>query len=68
VQATWKWLCDAKHNIPKERRQELMAQYSLLMRAETETEAEDYMNVLRETTAYPKYKASFVNSPLLAPY
>ena len=45
-----------------------MAQYSTLMRAETETEAEDYMNVLRETTAYPKYKASFVNSPLLAPY
>ena len=59
MQATWKWLSDAKHGIPIERRQELMAQYSLLMRSETESVAENYMEGLRETIAYPKYKVGY---------
>ena len=56
MQATWKWLSDVKHGIPKEHRQQLMAQYSTLMRAETEADAEEYMAMLRETTTFPKYR------------
>ena len=59
LQATWKWLSDVKNGIPKEQRQQLMAEYSTLMRAETVADAEDYMTMLRETTSFPKYRVSF---------
>ena len=59
MQATWRWLSDAKHGIPKELRQELMASYSTLMRAESESAAEEYMDLLRETMTFPKFKVNY---------
>ena len=56
AQATCRWLSDGKHGIPRERRQQLMTQYSRLMRAHTEAAADEYMAELRSVpAAFPKY-------------
>ena len=57
TQATWRWLCDANHRIPKDQRQELIKSYCQMLYSESPERAEECMVEIREyfNESYPQY-------------
>ena len=59
VQATWRWLCDDNHRVPKEVRKECMSAYmKVLWSVTAEKAAEAYDELVDNMGDYPAFMVS----------